>query len=80
MVVFEKLLINSGQFARNILAFLSIIVTGAGMFLSIKIFDVAFNLGTGQPMPDFVQHYVYPVGIVPALVTLVLCFRDMKKQ
>jgi hypothetical protein len=80
MVVFEKLLINSGQFARNILAFLGIFITGGGMLLSLQIFRSAFNLGFGQGTPEFAVHYMYDVGIFPAFVTLILCLRDMKKQ
>lgn len=80
MVVFEKILINSGQFARKTLVFLSIFITGGGMFLSLQLFRSAFNLGFGQGTPDFVVHYMYDVGIFPAFITLLLCLTDIKKH
>jgi hypothetical protein len=78
VVLFEKTLINSGQFGRNCLAFICVIIANSGLFLCIAIYFSAYKLGPRQPVPATAKHYIYGGAMITIFIALVLAAKDKK--
>lgn len=78
LIIFEKLLINSGQFGRNALGISTVLLGIAACMFCNEIYRSADRIVLGQRTPSGIVHEINLVGITIFVVAGVLFWLDKK--